>query len=271
MLDKNKIDKKLKLYIKEHLSKGYSKHAVRKVLVDYGYDENYVGGLLKKHLELEFIKNYSIFISFLFIISVFSFYSILDENQQQKITAFAVSNPEKYFVLDVDYNDGSLSFNKIKIVESDEKIEYPGKSGYLVKAVSADDSEIYSFYYNFLENKDYQIYVPYINNIGRIEIYNSKNSKVMEIDVSSLNKDRTELPSSQSIIFPNWAFPVFGFFAVLLIFLFLKIKKENKITNSLKQYFDESIRKGFTLQQIKDMLLKEGYTRKEIEKANKSI
>jgi len=271
MLSKNKIDKKLKEYVKEHLSKGYSKHSVRKMLVSHGYDENYVDVLLKKNSELEFVKKYAVFVSFLFIASIFSFYSILDENQQQKITTFAVSNPEKYFVLDANYNDGSLAFNKIQVMESDEKAEYPDKSGYLVKIVSIDGSDIYSFYYSFLENKNYQVYIPHSDNAGRIEIYNLKNSKVMEIEISSLNTENRAEFSNQPPNMPNWIFLMFGIVILTLIFLFLKINKENKIISSLKQYFDESIRKGFTLQQIKDTLLKEGYTQKEIEKASRAI
>ena len=49
MLSKNKIDKKLKNYVKEHLSKGYSRPAVKKVLANHGYDESYVDKILKNH------------------------------------------------------------------------------------------------------------------------------------------------------------------------------------------------------------------------------
>ena len=92
MLSKNKIDKKLKNYIKENLSKGYSKHAVRHVLVKHGYDENYVDGLIRKHSELQFVKVYSIFVSLLFIFSIFAF-NLIKINQPQQITGLvAVSS-----------------------------------------------------------------------------------------------------------------------------------------------------------------------------------
>ena len=73
MLNKKKIDKKLKEYIKEHLSKGYSKHSIKKVLIGHGYDESYVDGLFKKHYQLKFVKISSVLISLLFIISIFAF------------------------------------------------------------------------------------------------------------------------------------------------------------------------------------------------------
>ena len=90
MLSKKRIDKKLKKYIKEHLSKGYSKGAIRKVLINHGYDENYIDRLLKRHSELQFVKIYTIFVSLLFIISIFSLNLILPKNQQQRITGFAI-------------------------------------------------------------------------------------------------------------------------------------------------------------------------------------
>jgi|GEM_PF-6804368 hypothetical protein len=90
MLSKKKIDKRLRSYIKEHLSKGYSKQAVRHVLVNHGYDESYVDGLIRKHSELQLVKAYSIFVSLLFIISIFSF-NILQIKNQPQVTGYAVS------------------------------------------------------------------------------------------------------------------------------------------------------------------------------------
>ena len=94
MLTKNKIDKKLRGYIKEHLRKGYTKHAVKKVLVNHGYDENYVDGLIKRHQETVLVKNVAI-ISVLFLFVFFSFNiistnNILKNQQNQKITGYLI-------------------------------------------------------------------------------------------------------------------------------------------------------------------------------------
>ena len=94
MLGKNKIDKKLEAYIKEHSSKGYSKHAIKKVLLDHGYDETYVEKLFKKHSELQFVKKYAIIASLLFVMSIFSFNLIPQKNQMQKLTAYVISQEE---------------------------------------------------------------------------------------------------------------------------------------------------------------------------------
>lgn len=90
MLSKKKIDKRLKNYIKEHLGKGYSKHAIRHVLINHGYDENYVDGLFKRHSELQFVKAYSVFVSLLFVLSIFAF-NLMPIKQSQQITGYAVS------------------------------------------------------------------------------------------------------------------------------------------------------------------------------------
>lgn len=92
MLRKNNIDKKLKTYVKEHLGKGYSKKAVKHVLVNHGYEESYIDGLLRKHSEIEFVKKYSIFVSLLFLISVFLLNMPIFKEPTPKITGYAVSS-----------------------------------------------------------------------------------------------------------------------------------------------------------------------------------
>ncbi len=91
MLDKNKTDKRLKKYIKEHLSKGYTKRAVKQVLSEHGYNERYIDGLLKKHSELQFVRLYSIFAPLLFAILFFAYSLLHINNQPQQITGYAVS------------------------------------------------------------------------------------------------------------------------------------------------------------------------------------
>ena len=247
----------------------------------------------------------------------------------------------KYFALDVNYLFDSLTFNSVNLVDIDRTITYQDKSGFLIKAISFDGEDIKTLYSNMSENKNYVIYIPYDKNSARIEVYNSKNSKVMDIDVSSFantcgnnlceehesyesctsdctsgSKDDfcdgindgicdpdcssktdadckgiVEEESNETITTPTtikeqkkiiekpkertnyliWIL-LFSFIVIFtLLFLFIKKMKETKIINSLKQYISENIKRGFTLQQIKDALFREGYTEKEIDKAIKSI
>ena len=57
----------------------------------------------------------------------------------------------------------------------------------------------------------------------------------------------------------------------VLIFTLVRKRKEQTIVNTLKQYIDENIRRGFTLQQIRNTLYQQGYTDKEINKAVRTI
>ena len=57
----------------------------------------------------------------------------------------------------------------------------------------------------------------------------------------------------------------------ILLFLLIRKRKENQIVSSLNQYISDNIRHGYALQQIKEILYREGYTEKEIDKAIKSI
>ena len=94
-------------------------------------------------------------------------------------------NAEKYFVLDVNQIIGSVTFNSISLREIDRPVKYTDGSGFLVKTISFQNSEIRSFYFNMSENRNYLIYAPYSQNAARIEVYSLKNSKIMDIDVAS--------------------------------------------------------------------------------------
>lgn len=257
-----------------------------------------------------------------------------------------IADAEKYFVLDVNHIRGSVAFNSINLREIDRAIKYDDKSGFLIKVVSLDGSDMQKIYYNMSENRNYVIYVPYEKNTVKILVYNPSNSVVMDLDVSSFaetcgNKnceqyesyencpqdcksgakdgfcDRVKdgfcdpdcaqeedtdcaqnaasnksigMPATASKINnpqqnqvtpeeipeqrPNylvWILLLLGAVISALIYFIIKKIKEKQIISSLKQYIGENIRKGFTLQQIKDTLFRAGYKEKEIDRAIKSI
>ena len=273
------------------------------------------------------------------------------------ILVVGIVNAEKYFVLDVNYIIGYVTFNKISLKEIDRAIKYSYDSGFLIKTVSFENADLKTLYYDMSANKNYIIYIPYDKNAARIEVYNN-NSKVMDIDVSSFldtcgnnicdghesyescvtdcasgskddfcdsvsdgicdpdcspktdadcegkeieqstptqitqnqeqEKEQTgyqeeqvsdenlqpletkndNIPKSNYLF---WFILIFVIAVLIGAYLFIKKRKESQITGSLKQYISENIKKGFTLQQIKTMLFKEGYREKEVEKAIKSI
>lgn len=249
------------------------------------------------------------------------------------------ANAGKYFVLDVNHIFGSVTFNSINLKEVDRTIKYADKSGFLIKTVSFENSGIQTIYYSMSENKNYLIYIPYNENAARIEVYNSKNSKIIDIDVGSFastcgnkiceehesyesctkdcasgSKDdfcdgvvdgicdsdcplkadddceerfnetseisetisKTDKIKELEFVEENsnyliWVSLISISIVFVSLFLFVKKRKENQIITSLKQYINKNLNRGFTLQQIKDSLFREGYTQKEIDKAIKSI
>ena len=251
-----------------------------------------------------------------------------------------IAYAEKYFVLDVNYIIGSVTFNSINLKEADRTIKFTDTSGFLVKTVSFENSDIEKVYYNMSENRKYLLYVPYNADAARIEMYNLKDSKVMDIDVSSFadtcgnsiceghesyescTKDcssggqddfcdeikdgvcdpdcsvKTDVdcesigangnasiiakPSEKEIIeeaeeakeksnYLLWILLISVAVILILLFLFVKRKKEIQTIDSLRQYIGENIRRGFSLQQIKDVLYREGYSDKEIDRAVRAI
>ena len=248
-------------------------------------------------------------------------------------------NAEKYYVLDVNHLLGSVTFNRINLREIDTKVSYNFTSGFLIKSISFDNTELEKMYYQMTENKNYLIYISYNQNAARMEIYNDKNSLVMDLDVGSFSNtcgnnicdkhesyesctkdcasgsaddfcdgkndgicdpdciakmdadckgtskdfDGTKITDDEKEAQiesvgeiqdkkPNyllWILLVVGM--VILIVLFFVKKMQTNKTNSLKQYINENLRKGFTEQQINDALLREGYTEKEVEKAFRTV
>ena len=257
----------------------------------------------------------------------------------------STANAEKYFVLDVNYIQGSVTFNSVNLREIDRTIKHEDKSGFLVKTISFEGSGIQKIYYNMSENNNYVIYVPYDKNAAKIIVYNPSNSIVMDIDVSSfadtcgnkicepyesyencpqdcksgakdgfcdgvkdgicdpdctqkddsdcaegglinesigtskttnkMNEPQQMQSSPQEAPPQNnylmWILLLLGIIISASVFFVIRKIKENQAVSSVKQYIGENIRKGFTLQQIKDALFRAGYKEKEIDKAIKSI
>lgn len=261
------------------------------------------------------------------------------------------ANAAKYFVLDINNIFDSVTFNGVNVKEIERQIDYGGKSGFLIKTVTFANSDIKKIYYNISENRNYQIYLPYDVKAARIEVYNTRSSKIMDIDVSSFantcgnnaceehesyesctkdcksgseddfcdsladgtcdpdcspktdtdcsqasykganenltkasaasvgnsnkspktsKEDKTAIAYSSMIYFVLISLILIATISGL-IFLTVKRKRENQIASSLKQYIIENIRRGFTLQQIKEALFRSGYREKEIDNAIKSI
>ena len=253
-----------------------------------------------------------------------------------------VAFAEKYFVLDINYVGGSVTFNSISLKDVDRAIKYTYNTGFLIKVISLDNRKIQQLYYGMSSDKSYVIHIPYNKDAARIEVYNPSNSKIIDIEVSSFAdtcgnnfcedhesyesctkdcssgskddfcdsindnicdpdcsaktdadcKETIEQKNASQTITPGsskqpsktkskerkeepnyllWSLLVTAVIVPVILFTFIRIKKEQTAINTLKQYIIENIQKGFTIQQIKNALYREGYNEKEIDKAIRSI
>ncbi|MBI2658781.1 hypothetical protein HYX05_01605 [Candidatus Woesearchaeota archaeon] len=98
----------------------------------------------------------------------------------------------------------------------------------------------------------------------------SSPSKTTQRFPSTPGTGETEKPREKSNYF-IWILSALAAVIGISLYFFIKKKKENQTISSLRQYIGENVRHGYALQQIKDVLYREGYSEKEINKAIKSI
>ena len=92
---------------------------------------------------------------------------------------------EKYFALDINYIQGSLTFNSIGLREIDKAVKFENQSGFSFKLISYEGSQLEKIYYPISENRRYIVYIPYNKNAAKVEVQNLKDSTVMEVDLTS--------------------------------------------------------------------------------------
>ncbi len=252
----------------------------------------------------------------------------------------------QYFVLDVNYLFGSVTFNSVSLREIENPALSIDKSGFLIKTVSFADTDIGKVYYNMAENKNYIIYIAYNKKASRIEVYNLQNSKIMDIDVGSfsdtcgdsecqphesyksceldcasggkddfcdgildkicdpdctskadsdcsqnsdnkaivtppVNKDE-EIPNQEgnepaadalsSDLFSNYMLwtGLGAAIAGIVVFILIRNRRENHAIAAVRQYINENLRRGFSIDQIKQALFRQGYNEKEVKEAMRS-
>jgi len=254
----------------------------------------------------------------------------------------SAASAEKYFVLDLNYISGSLTFNSISLKEVERTVDYTDTSGFQIKLKSFDDLDLEKIHYDMQSNRNYQIYLPYNKEASRIEVYNPSNSKVMDIEVASFSdtcgnnvcedhesyesctkdcssgskddfcdgiddgicdpdciqkndadcgksrepeasstppatpvkKPPIKTPAKKTAQAPNYMLGgsmIAAAIIPILIFTFVRKRKQQAIIDTLKEYIMSNIQRGFSLQQIKNTLYQQGYTEREIDTAVRSI
>ena len=178
MLKKTDIDRKLRKYIRQNLSRGYSKKSIKDTLVKHGYDESYVNKSIHKETELKFVNKYSILsIILFFVIVAIANLKLIDSG----LTGFVINEqtPNKYLVIDLNNVNYTLTINNIKIIEAQGLIGDFENTGYLIVI---EGETMGSFYQTLIEGNN-QIYLPYNKSMKKIEIYD-KSNLMIEIELN---------------------------------------------------------------------------------------
>ncbi|MEK6967245.1 MAG: hypothetical protein AABX51_01290 [Nanoarchaeota archaeon] len=103
-----------------------------------------------------------------------------------------------------------------------------------------------------VDDLNFTISVPYFSNAGLITIYDKSGAnKILEIPIDTPGKS-------------IWPYIAGLLLLVLAILLSVRFRKK---ANPLRNYVAANLKKGYTKEQIRNALLKNGYSNKEIEKA----
>ena len=117
----NELNKSIRGYVKKQFDKGYSKNAIKKVMVMSGYHEEFIDFMFKKHTALQSIKRHAAIVSVLLLASIFYFSFLLVPNKNA--TGFVVKgeqndngNKAPYWNSDIDtfniYKSGILDIGQ---------------------------------------------------------------------------------------------------------------------------------------------------------------
>jgi len=186
----------------------------------------------------------------------------------------------------VDYGNPLLGYN-LEIVSYDNKVMMSLRFKVPAQAVLfkglTNDVKGNSNDFNFT------LYVPYFENADVINIYDSKNNRILAVPVKHSQDSLPEkadvqqaFSDSQQKISLNW---IYLSLPILLVIIFLmyheisrkgiyremmNLRKQHNIT-ALRNYAATTLRKGYTKQQIRNALVKNNYSKEEIEEAFRGI
>lgn len=227
----------------------------------------------------------------------------------------SIALAEKYYVLDISKKDSGITFNKLDVEFLEQDLTMSTLGEYDVVVLSASKSVLHRSSFSFSNGQEL-VYVRYSENADKIEIRNSTEGVLLELDVKpysdvcgdnlcqstetletcpldckeevktviikepiletlsgdrrfepeySIIKEREEsrLPViliSSSIIFLS--------LIVLVFSLFIHNLKQRR---KIEEYLVQNINKGYSVRQISNVLMNNGYKKKDVGEAIDSI
>lgn len=126
----------------------------------------------------------------------------------------ALALPNHYYKLELNYNQGNLSYSTVKVELSSKDVEIYG-SDYVVNVIGFDNQSLnttyFSFpltvYYDFIDSEtgsitdggstelnetNLTLYVPYYKNAKQIEVYDDEFYQKLIINVESFSQESTK-------------------------------------------------------------------------------
>ena len=201
----------------------------------------------------------------------------------------------KIYVLTLNYKSAVL-VNSLTLVDLRESTgtpqQFPDKGDYKLEIVSSDGKVLKTIYFNIqilnpqAQQSDINLFftmgIPYFSNAKLVKIYDKGNNQLLETALKSdVSARKITSPESTS---PNF-FWVYVGLPIILIIVFLvyveinrkkshtelmdQLKKQNSLT--LRTYVMTNVRKGYSKEQIRNALIKNNYSSKEIEEAFKGL
>ncbi|MEK6983965.1 MAG: hypothetical protein AABX33_05305 [Nanoarchaeota archaeon] len=166
--------------------------------------------------------------------------------------------------------------------------------GYRLDILSADNKLLKSIRFNIpipeLQegdlNLDFTMGLPYHNNAKQINIYDAGNNKVLEIPLQSSSptsakplQELSQIDKKQNIVWLVVALPLF---AVILFLAYIELNRKKSHAElmqhlskqnalALRNYIMANSRKGYGKDQLRNVLLKNNYTKDEINEAFKGL
>ena len=202
------------------------------------------------------------------------------------LTATAIAQSEDIYEITLNYkktiNGGALSLIDIKITEGtvvDYKLNPP--NSYKIDIVSSDGGLLKSTRFvvpvgavlglshanaqGTPNDLNFTISVPYFKNANLINIYDEDNNKILEI----LLKPEVNL---------SWLYISLPIIVILGFLVYVEFKRKQEHAElmqkfkqqnilSLRNYIITSLRRGYSKEQIRNMLIKSGYNNQEIKEA----
>ncbi len=164
----------------------------------------------------------------------------------------------------------SLSLVNIDTSKSPQDYGYSAGKDFKLEIISSDNQVLKTLEFNVPKennNLNFSISVPYFQNAKIMNIYDKDKNKVLEIPL----KEESKLNL-------NWLYVTTPIILVIGFLVFIELKRkrehaelikrrENQKIITLRNYVINNLRRGYSKEQIRNALIRNGYSNKDVDDA----